>query len=376
MIISNATTLTVIIVTLICFAILCAKYRKAKSGPLTIKRRVILLNYSTLVIYLFSYFLRVHDDETEILSVPAMVMLYCLWESFLLTCTTFSNGKLYRNIYALLFYNAVPLALLIPVITLSITQGSTHIHKFSDFIGSLSNLSSTELYARAELAMVLIACKIAMLVAVTNQQKKYSKQISAEKGDLKGSKRRVHIYMTWAGLLIFMTLGQLTANTWYHIGLKLCVMIFVLYTTRFYLNLHKRLIALENDSYHRGLSIKETIDNWLNKVPFPLSEPEMTLEKTADSIGITAAALSYYIYEFAGKTYLSWLSECRMDHCKRLLHDEQKNISEIAFECGYSDLAAMSKAFKRKFGIAPTLYRREYKRKKIAENNAKVAEQA
>ncbi|MBF1643163.1 MAG: helix-turn-helix domain-containing protein, partial [Prevotella sp.] len=48
-----------------------------------------------------------------------------------------------------------------------------------------------------------------------------------------------------------------------------------------------------------------------------------------------------------------------MKYCKELLEDERKNISEIAYECGYSDLAAMSKAFKKRFGVAPTIYRRK-----------------
>ena len=83
------------------------------------------------------------------------------------------------------------------------------------------------------------------------------------------------------------------------------------------------------------------------------------MEKTADSIGIPTMALSYYIYEFAGKTFLSWQSECRMLRCRELLKDNNKNISEIAYECGYSDLAAMSKAFKKRFGVAPTVYEKE-----------------
>ena len=47
-----------------------------------------------------------------------------------------------------------------------------------------------------------------------------------------------------------------------------------------------------------------------------------------------------------------------MIHCRELLKDNNKNISEIAYECGYSDLAAMSKAFKKRFGVAPTVYRK------------------
>ena len=124
----------------------------------------------------------------------------------------------------------------------------------------------------------------------------------------------------------------------YHIILRVLIIGFVICTTIFYLSFHKSLMAIEHNISDADNSIKEKIDSWLEQRPFPLSEADLTMEKTAESIGISTSSLSYYIYEFAGKTFLSWQSECRMKYCKELLEDERKNISEIAYECGVKPL--------------------------------------
>lgn len=54
-----------------------------------------------------------------------------------------------------------------------------------------------------------------------------------------------------------------------------------------------------------------------------------------------------------------WLREQRIAKAMALLSNTGNTISEIAFELGYSDAAAFSKAFKRANGLNPTDYRRE-----------------
>lgn len=359
MIISYTITLVTLVITLICFALVARKYRKARSGPLTIKRRVIIINYLFLVGYLCSYFIHQHNDETEILCVPSMLILYLLWESYLATCTTFSNGQIYKNRYAWLFYNIVPATLIVPHILFKVMGQELEIHNYTQLIDVLSQPFPLQIYTRITLSMGLFLCKLIMLVEIIHQQFRYKKQIVEEKGELRGVKFRSIIYGAWALLLLAMTIGQIVPSMSYHIILRVLIIGFVICTTIFYLSFHKSLMAIEHNVSDEDNSIKEKIDTWLEQRPFPLSETDLTMEKTAESIGISTSSLSYYIYEFAGKTFLSWQSECRMNYCKELLEDERKNISEIAYECGYSDLAAMSKAFKKRFGVAPTIYRRK-----------------
>ncbi len=358
MILSYATSLTAIIASAICFAIIVLMYWKSPSGPLTFKRRIIILDYALLLLYLCCHFFRSINDETEILCVPSILSLYLLWESFLITCTTFSNGKIYKNTYALLFYNLLPLSLLVPQMIYAANGDIHHYQNYSQLQADLQQTMPIQALMRIIFSASILFCKLLMIIEIVTQQIKYKHQIIDENGDLRGIARRNKLYLGMGLLLIMITIGQLVPSTIYHALLKICIIFTVIAITRFYVNLHKHIMILESNNYNKGNSIKEKIDKWLHQDPFPLADTELTMEKTAASIGIQTVALSYYIYEFAGKTFLSWQSESRMIHCRELLKNDDKNISEIASECGYSDLAAMSKAFKKRFGVAPTIYRK------------------
>ena len=358
MILSYATSLAAIIASAICFAIIALMYWKSPNGPLTFKRRIIILDYGLLLLYLCCHFFRSINDETEILCVPSILSLYLLWESFLITCTTFSNGKIYKNMYALLFYNLLPLSLLVPQMIYAANGDIHHYQNYSQLLADLQQTMPIQALMRIVFSAGILFCKLLMIIEIVTQQIKYKHQIIDENGDLRGIAQRNKLYLGTGILLIMITLGQLVPSTIYHALLKICIIFTVIAITRFYVNQHRHIMILESNNYNKGNSIKEKIDKWLHQDPFPLADTELTMEKTATSIGIQTVALSYYIYEFAGKTFLSWQSECRMIHCRELLKNDDKNISEIAYECGYSDLAAMSKAFKKRFGVAPTIYRK------------------
>lgn len=358
MILSYATSLAAIIASAICFAIIALMYWKSPSGPLTFKRRIIILDYGLLLLYLCCHFIRSENDETEILCVPSILSLYLLWESFLITCTTFSNGKIYKNTYALLFYNLLPLSLLVPQIIYAANGDIHHYQNYSQLQADLQQTMPIQALMRIIFSAGILFCKLLMIIEIVTQLIKYKYQIIDENGDLRGIAQRNKLYLGTGILLTMITIGQLIPSTIFHALLKICIIFTVIAITRFYVNLHKHIMILESNNYNKGNSIKEKIDKWLHQDPFPLADTELTMEKTAASIGIQTVALSYYIYEFAGKTFLSWQSECRMIHCRELLKNDDKNISEIAYECGYSDLAAMSKAFKKRFGVAPTIYRK------------------
>ena len=375
MILSYATSLAAIIASAICFAIIALMYWKSPSGPLTFKRRIIILDYGLLLLYLCCHFIRSENDETEILCVPSILSLYLLWESFLITCTTFSNGKIYKNTYALLFYNLLPLSLLVPQMIYAANGDIHHYQNYSQLQTDLQQTMPIQALMRIIFSAGILFCKLLMIIEIVTQQIKYKHQIIDENGDLRGIAQRNKFYLGTGILLIMITIGQLVPSTIYHALLKICIIFTVIAITRFYVNLHKHIMILESNNYNKGNSIKEKIDKWLHQDPFPLADTELTMEKTAASIGIQTVALSYYIYEFAGKTFLSWQSECRMIHCRELLKNDDKNISEIAYECGYSDLAAMSKAFKKRFGVAPTIYRKRLSDAKRSQSTDSVEDE-
>ncbi|TNF45015.1 MAG: AraC family transcriptional regulator, partial [Bacteroidetes bacterium] len=55
----------------------------------------------------------------------------------------------------------------------------------------------------------------------------------------------------------------------------------------------------------------------------------------------------------------SLIREIRIREALRLLKHSEKNISEIAYQLGFSDPLYFSKYFKKEVGVAPQQYRKE-----------------
>lgn len=79
-----------------------------------------------------------------------------------------------------------------------------------------------------------------------------------------------------------------------------------------------------------------------------------------------ARALSYHHSYFCrrfregfGTTFSRYLGVFRVTRAVELLEAGNRNISEVAFECGFSDAVYFSKCFKKYVGILPSEYRKK-----------------
>lgn len=84
----------------------------------------------------------------------------------------------------------------------------------------------------------------------------------------------------------------------------------------------------------------------------------ISLETASGIAGVNPFYLSKLFREETGYTFVSYLSERRMDKAKQLLLETDLSIKEITAEIGYNDQNYFSKLFKTKFGISPTDYRK------------------
>ncbi len=58
-----------------------------------------------------------------------------------------------------------------------------------------------------------------------------------------------------------------------------------------------------------------------------------------------------------GVTVNTYITDRKLDKAKALLSSNKKSISDIAYECGFSDQSYFSKVFSKKFGTPPSEYR-------------------
>ncbi len=77
----------------------------------------------------------------------------------------------------------------------------------------------------------------------------------------------------------------------------------------------------------------------------------------ADELGVPQAALSHALVNVTGRTTKELITDRRMLEAARLLRFSEMSVGEIAYRAGYGDQLYFSRAFKRRFGEAPSAYR-------------------
>ncbi len=89
-----------------------------------------------------------------------------------------------------------------------------------------------------------------------------------------------------------------------------------------------------------------------------LDDSRLTVEAIAAALRCSRTRL-YRIFSGHGLTVAGHVRDQRLSHSRELLLRPAVSIGDIAAYCGYGDLPAYSKAFKRRFGMTPREYRCE-----------------
>jgi AraC-like DNA-binding protein len=92
-----------------------------------------------------------------------------------------------------------------------------------------------------------------------------------------------------------------------------------------------------------------------------LHRSELTPQLVAEHFGVSLRTL-HGRFNKLGTTFGRWLLESRIENCARALKDlrQHRNISEIAYDCGFNDLSHFSKAFRTRFEMTPSEWRRRF----------------
>ena len=84
---------------------------------------------------------------------------------------------------------------------------------------------------------------------------------------------------------------------------------------------------------------------------------DLSLPKTIDvlvqSSGMSATKLRALFKEVYGMSIYQFFQENRMEKARQLLKERKRNVSEIAYELGYTHLGHFSDAFKKRYNCLP-----------------------
>ena len=92
---------------------------------------------------------------------------------------------------------------------------------------------------------------------------------------------------------------------------------------------------------------------------------QISLSEAAALINMSDVSFSRFIKKVTGQSFIDTLTEIRLGHVARMLIDTDMTIAEIAFCCGFNNMANFNRIFKRKKGMPPHKFRTLFLPKKV-----------
>lgn len=89
-------------------------------------------------------------------------------------------------------------------------------------------------------------------------------------------------------------------------------------------------------------------------------QEDVSLNVLAQEFHLNAQYISQLFKTEIGVGFLTYLTNIRMEHAKKLLLSTDDAISDISDQCGYNDYRVFTKVFKKKEGITPSQFRRDF----------------
>jgi AraC-like DNA-binding protein len=86
---------------------------------------------------------------------------------------------------------------------------------------------------------------------------------------------------------------------------------------------------------------------------------EVHLSEVAQLVHLSEGAFSRFFRAHTGKTFPEFVNELRIGRACRLLTESEKNVTEVAFESGFTNLSNFNRQFLRLKSLSPREFRRQ-----------------
>lgn len=111
-------------------------------------------------------------------------------------------------------------------------------------------------------------------------------------------------------------------------------------------------------SRERSNSAKILVDKAVAYLEENYSDSELSVEKLCGVLNVSAAYFCTIFKKETGKTFLNYLTDLRMEKAIRLLEETEEKSYVISEMVGYAEPNYFSYVFKKKYGMAPSKYRK------------------
>jgi AraC family transcriptional regulator len=87
---------------------------------------------------------------------------------------------------------------------------------------------------------------------------------------------------------------------------------------------------------------------------------DLSLSILAAESGYSRAHFVRMFHAATGKTPYQYLLDLRLERASEFIRNGSESLTEVAASCGFASHTSFSKAFRRRFKVTPSLYRREF----------------
>ncbi len=103
---------------------------------------------------------------------------------------------------------------------------------------------------------------------------------------------------------------------------------------------------------------KETVDAITEYIERNYPDPSLNLSRAAEDLGMKENFLYHFMLTRIGRTFADYLEEYRLEKAvTALMSGDGKAINAVALECGYTNPQTFRRAFKRRYGRLPSVFR-------------------
>ncbi len=92
-----------------------------------------------------------------------------------------------------------------------------------------------------------------------------------------------------------------------------------------------------------------------------LSNPDFSVKMLADELGISSSMLYRKISESLNTNPNTFIRKMRMMKAAEMLEENNCNISEVAYKCGFKDVSYFGVTFRKDYGVTPSQYQKNRK---------------
>ncbi|WP_117881595.1 helix-turn-helix transcriptional regulator [Aureibaculum luteum] len=89
-------------------------------------------------------------------------------------------------------------------------------------------------------------------------------------------------------------------------------------------------------------------------------ERKITLNEISELANMSAVSFNRFIKKRTGKTFVEYTNDTRISYATRWLIETDLSIGEIAFKCGFNNIANFNRVFKKVKDCTPSEYKEEF----------------